>query len=246
MGGYIMQLQDFSVNDGEGIRTIIFMAGCPLRCAWCSNPEGQTLRNPMTLWAEAGKIIEHIRHQAIFYRSSGGGVTFSGGEATAQPDFLAELAGELYDEGFDLAIETCGFFSFDRLRPTLLKMGRIFMDLKCLDSAKHRAFTGVDNGLILKNLAKTAALGVPMTIRIPTILGVNAADEDMAAAFDFIAGSCRGASLELLPYHRYGEAKYAQLGLRAPGSELGTPSPEQLERWLGMARERGIETVSFK
>ena len=234
MGGYIMQLQDFSVNDGEGIRTIIFMAGCPLRCAWCSNPEGQTLRNPMTRWAEAGEIIEHIRHQAIFYRSSGGGVTFSGGEATAQPDFLAELAGELYDEGFDLAIETCGFFSFDRLRPTLLKMGRIFMDLKCLDSAKHRAFTGVDNGLILKNLAKTAALGV------------NAADEDMAAAFDFIAGSCRGASLELLPYHRYGEAKYAQLGLRAPGSEFGTPSPEQLERWLGMARERGIETVSFK
>ena len=234
-----MQLQDFSVNDGEGIRTIIFMAGCPLRCAWCSNPEGQTLRNPMTRWAEAGEIIEHIRHQAIFYRSSGG-------EATAQPDFLAELAGELYDEGFDLAIETCGFFSFDRLRPTLLKMGRIFMDLKCLDSAKHRAFTGVDNGLILKNLSRTAALGVPMTIRIPTILGVNAADEDMAAAFDFVAGSCRGASLELLPYHRYGEAKYAQLGLRAPGSELGTPSPEQLERWLGMARERGIETVSFK
>ena len=97
MGGYIMQLQDFSVNDGEGIRTIIFMAGCPLRCAWCSNPEGQTLRNPMTRWEEAGEIIEHIRHQAIFYRSSGGGVTFSGGEATAQPDFLAELAGELYD-----------------------------------------------------------------------------------------------------------------------------------------------------
>ena len=246
MGGYIMQLQDFSVNDGEGIRTIVFMAGCPLRCAWCSNPEGQTLRNPMTRWAEAGEIIGHIRHQEIFYRSSGGGVTFSGGEATAQPDFLAELVNELYDEGFSLAIETCGFFDFERIRPLLMKMERIFMDLKCLDAGRHRAFTGADNGLILENLSRTAALGVPMTIRIPTILGVNAADDDMAAAFDFIAGSCRGASLELLPYHRYGEAKYAQLGLEAPGSEFGTPAPEQIERWLGMARERGIETVSFK
>ena len=83
-------------------------------------------------------------------------------------------------------------------------------------------------------------------------LGVRAAVRDRARVklkvehLKVPAGSCRGASLELLPYHRYGEAKYAQLGLRAPGSEFGTPSPEQLERWLGMARERGIETVSFK
>ena len=76
MGGYIMQLQHFSVNDGEGIRTIVFMAGCPLRCAWCSNPEGQTLRNPMTHWVETEEILRELRHQAIFYRQSGGGVTF--------------------------------------------------------------------------------------------------------------------------------------------------------------------------
>ena len=85
MGGYIMQLQNYSVNDGEGIRTNVFLAGCPLRCLWCSNPEGQTIRNPMTRYMETEEIIEQVKKQMIFYRNSGGGVTFSGGEATEYP-----------------------------------------------------------------------------------------------------------------------------------------------------------------
>ncbi len=82
MGGYIMQIQNYSVNDGEGIRTTIFLAGCPLRCMWCANPEGQTLRNPMTRYVSTAEILAVVRRQMIFYRKSGGGVTFSGGEAT--------------------------------------------------------------------------------------------------------------------------------------------------------------------
>ena len=97
MGGYIMQLQNYSVNDGEGIRTNVFLAGCPLRCLWCSNPEGQTIRNPMTRYMETEEIIEQVKKQMIFYRNSGGGVTFSGGEATVQAEFLRELAGAFYD-----------------------------------------------------------------------------------------------------------------------------------------------------
>lgn len=76
MGGYLMQLQNFSVNDGEGIRTIVFLAGCPLRCPWCANPEGQTLQNPLTRWAETEEVLREIRRQSVFYRFSGGGVTF--------------------------------------------------------------------------------------------------------------------------------------------------------------------------
>ena len=133
MGGYITQIQHCSVNDGEGIRTLIFLAGCPLRCAWCANPEGQTRENPMTRWMETEEVLQAVRRQAIFYRFSGGGVTFSGGEATAQGEFFQELTQRLYDEGYDLALETCGVFDFDRMAPTLGKMNQIFMDLK------HRA-----------------------------------------------------------------------------------------------------------
>lgn len=247
MGGYLMQLQNFSVNDGDGIRTTVFMAGCPLRCAWCANPEGQTCRNAMTHWAETEDVLKKLRQQGIFYRYSGGGVTFSGGEATAQPQFLAEMADALYDDGISLALETCGQFDFAALRPVLQKMDLIFMDLKHPDTQPHRRFTGVGNETILENLQNTAALGVPLVVRIPTILGVNGDDATMGKAFEFIRSHCPGAKLELLPYHRYGEAKYAKLGLPKPAADFATPSKAQLAHWGKMAAQTyGLEVVSYK
>ena len=245
MGGYIMQMQNFSVNDGGGIRTIVFLAGCPLRCAWCANPEGQTLQNPMTHWAETEEIIREVNRQSIFYRFSGGGVTFSGGEATAQPEFLRDLTDRFYDAGYDLAIETCGHFDFEALAPTLKKMNLIFMDLKHLDAERHRHFTGTDNGLILENIRKTAELGVPMVVRVPTILGVNGSDGDMSAMFRFLRENAPDAGLELLPYHRYGEEKYRQLGLPLPDAGFDVPTEAQLEHWRAMARDEGLQIVSY-
>lgn len=246
MGGYIMQLQHFSVNDGDGIRTIVFMAGCPLRCAWCANPEGQTRRNAMTHWAETEDILVELRHQAIFFRQSGGGVTFSGGEATAQPDFLREMVDALYDEGFSLAIETCGYFDYAQMAPTLRKMDTIFIDIKHIDPRQHHAFTGVDNALILQNIRRASDEGLPLVVRIPAIVGVNADDETMTRVFDFFEENQIRAKLEFLPYHRYGEAKYEKLGLALPDPRFATPSEEQLAHWTAMAEARGIEVVSYK
>lgn len=246
MGGYIMQIQNFSVNDGEGIRTIVFLAGCPLRCAWCSNPEGQTQNNPLVRWAETQEIVREVRRQSIFSRFSGGGVTFSGGEATAQPDFLQELTNQFCDDGADLAIETCGLFDFGQLALTLRKMNLIFMDLKHIDPALHRRFTGVDNRLILENIRKTAALGVELVVRVPVILGVNGDDRTMARIFDFLRENAPTAGVELLPYHRFGEEKYQRMGLPIPRADFGIPAEEQLERWRQMARERGLRVVSYR
>jgi len=241
-----MQVQHFSVNDGEGIRTNIFLAGCPLRCPWCANPEGQTLRNPMTRWAETEEILQEVRRQAIFYRFSGGGVTFTGGEATAQPEFLAELADTLYDEGYSLALETCGWFDFDRLRPTLEKMDLIFLDLKHPNPEEHRRLTGQDNVLILENIQKTARLGIPLVVRIPVILGVNGTDDVLAKAFGIIRNKAPTASLELLPYHRFGEEKYKELGLPLPDPAFGIPTREQMARWEDQAKAMGIPVVSYR
>ncbi len=246
MGGYIMQVQHFSVNDGEGIRTNVFLAGCPLRCPWCANPEGQTLRNPMTRWAETEEILQEVRRQAIFYRFSGGGVTFTGGEATAQPDFLAELTNTLYDEGYSLALETCGWFDFDRLRPTLEKMDLIFLDLKHPDPEEHRRLTGLDNGRILDNLGKTTRLGIPLVVRIPVILGVNGTDEVLKRSFDLIRDKAPTASLELLPYHKFGEEKHRELGLPLPDPTFGIPTRDQMSRWESMAESMGIRVVSYR
>ena len=244
MGGYIMQTQNFSVNDGEGIRTTIFLAGCPLRCAWCANPEGQTCQNPMTRWAETGDVVREVLHQAVFYRFSGGGVTFSGGEATMQPDFLAELTNRLYDEGISLAIETCGAFDFDRLAPTLSKMDLIFYDFKHPDPEVHKAYTGMDNRLILENLPRTAALGPPLVVRIPVVPGFNGDDGTLQEMFRWLRENVPAASLELLPCHRFGEEKYRQLGRDLPGFPV--PAPEDMARWQAMAEAAGLTVVSYR
>lgn len=246
MGGYIMQIQHFSVNDGEGIRSIVFMAGCPLRCAWCSNPEGQTQQNPYTHWVETKEVVNELRRESVFYRFSGGGVTFSGGEATAQPEFLTDLTNSLYDEGYDLAIESCAQFDFERLQGALKKMNLIFMDLKHPCSERHKFFTGVGNEQIISNIEKTCLLGLPVVVRIPAIVGVNADDVTMEQAFKLLKSRAPSAGVEILAYHRYGEDKYRRLNLPLPDESFAIPTREQMWHWESMAEAMGLQVVSYQ
>lgn len=245
-GGYVMNIQNFSVNDGEGIRTNIFLAGCPLKCQWCSNPEGQTLKNSMTSYMTVDEVAAKIKKQMIFYRNSGGGVTFSGGEATVQEVFLRELTEKFYDMGVSLAIETCGFFEFEKVKDILEKMDMIFCDIKHMDEQKHIAFTGVSNKEILENIRRLALLGPSLIIRIPVIHGVNTDKTNLEDTFSFLRREAPRAKLELLPYHTFGEEKYKELNLTPPSSEFGTPDAKELEAWNEMARRMGIQTVSYK
>lgn len=244
--GYVMSVQRYSVNDGDGIRSTIFLAGCPLRCVWCSNPEGQTRINSMTQRMSVQDVVDQISKDEMFFRFSGGGVTFSGGEATAQPEFLQILTDIFYDRGYDLAVETCGYFDFERMRPVLEKMNRVFIDLKLLDSEKHLRYTGADNHLILENMIRIAESEIPAVVRIPVINGVNGSDDEMKKAFLFIREKAEKVQLELLPYHRYGEAKYLKLKRPLPPAEFSIPSDEQMRHLKKLAEEIGIRVVSFR
>lgn len=244
--GNVFQIQNYSVNDGDGIRTTVFLAGCPLRCDWCANPEGQDTENPMVCRMTTDEVFREILRQEIFYRFSGGGVTFSGGEATAQPDFLRELTDMLYDEGISVNLETCGYFDFDTLRPVLVKMDRIFMDLKHTNTVLHKKYTGTDNEKILENIRKTAELGVPMVVRIPLIVGFNADDASMEASFRFLRDNAPGAQLELLPFHTLGEEKYRKLGRHYAVESFSVPSQDRIDECTRMAEEYGIQVVSYR
>ena len=223
--GRILQLQNYSVNDGEGIRTIVFFAGCPLRCLWCANPEGYTGQNQIMYLQSrcihcgrctrvcpvrvgmnlndpservkcngcgqcvdvclekarkntvtemtVDEILNKLETQMLFFHNSGGGVTYSGGECTAQPEFLADLVNQVYDMGLNQAMETSGHFDLKRLKPTLDKIDLLFMDIKLIDSEKHAAFTGIDNRRILNNIAALGKERKGIVVRVPTIMGIN-------------------------------------------------------------------------
>jgi pyruvate formate lyase activating enzyme len=296
--GYFMEPQNFSVNDGNGIRTVIFFAGCPLRCKWCSNPESHTSCKKVAHYektcAKCGKcaevcpqgvginlnttleqekckacgtcikicptksrknliynysseeILKIIEKQKIFYRHSGGGVTFSGGEATMQIDMLRELVYKLYDSAVDLAIETSGYFDFEKVKDILEKMNLIFIDIKHMDDGKHKFYTGVSNENILKNICRLNELKVSVVVRIPVIEGVNSDIENIRETAKFVKENIDVPRLELLPYHSYGDSKYETLGLEKPSRQFKTPSKKYMKELCDIIESEGVQVVSYK
>lgn len=296
--GYFMEPQNFSVNDGNGIRTIIFFAGCPLKCKWCSNPESHTnykkvahyektcikcgrcvqvcpqgvginlntqaeqkkcracgscvkacptnSRKNLIYNYSSEELLKIIEKQKIFYRHSGGGVTFSGGEATMQVDMLRELAYKLYDSAIDLAIETSGYFNFEQVKDILKKMNLIFVDIKHMDDSKHKLYTGVSNESILKNICRLNELEVPVVVRIPVIEGVNADIENIRETAKFVKNNIDNPKIELLPYHSFGDSKYEALGLEKPSREYKAPSKKYMEELYDIIESQGVNVVSYK
>ncbi|MBN2898236.1 MAG: radical SAM protein [Clostridia bacterium] len=246
--GYFMQPQHLSVNDGQGIRTLIFLAGCPLRCKWCANPEGFTAteKKDLVYKMSVEEILSEIDKQRIFYRQSGGGVTFSGGEATVQDDMLRTLSKILYDEGLHLSIETSGYFDFEQVRDILEMMDTIFMDIKLMDSEWHRLFTGQGNELILENVKKVAALGKELIIRVPVIEGVNASEWEMLEIIRYVKEHVPSPKMEFLPYHTFGNYKYEKLDLSIDDYDFKTPSQEYMLLFKNKAISEGVSLVSYR
>jgi pyruvate formate lyase activating enzyme len=223
--GCIFEIQRWSTDDGPGIRSTIFFRGCPLRCAWCCNPEAWA-RSGAPMSAEA--ILAAVERDRVFYRRSGGGVSFSGGEATGQPELLAHLAERLHGSGIHLTLETCGHFPWAPLEATLARMDLVYFDLKHMDSAAHARLTGQPNGLILANAARLAERGIPMILRLPLIPGRNDDPGNLAATGAFAAAL--GAPVELMPYHTLGVGKFRDLGLAYGLDGLAPPSAQALEQ----------------
>ena len=274
--GYVMNIQPFSVNDGDGIRTTVFLAGCPLRCSWCSNPEGMTMEEKvnaktgesMVSLMDADEVLAKVQKHRLFYAYSGGGITFSGGEPTMQTEFLDYLSAEIYDRGYSMAIETSGMFDWDRVAHILGRMDLIFMDLKMMDDVKHLEYTGVSNKQILENIARIKSLsddaedvsrsdgamdggfftsqGPEVVIRIPVVGGVNDDEDNIRSSAAYVNEHVPGARMELLPYHNFGTIKYKALGLPYEHPEFRTPGRAEMERLRQIVREEGVEIADFR
>jgi pyruvate formate lyase activating enzyme len=264
--GIVFDIQSYSLDDGPGLRTSVFLKGCPLRCRWCCNPESQkvqpelvmleanclacgvctevcdskarTLTGGRLLWdrtlctscgecarvcpaqamtwsgrrASAGSIIQEVLRDAPFW-DNGGGLTLTGGEATLQPLFAEALLRLAKAERLNTAIETTANAPWETLEILFPYLDLWLVDLKHMDSGKHRKWTGLGNELILSNLRKLAAAKANMRVRIPLIPTANLMEENLCASAEFTLGlGASVQSIDLLPYHRLGRAKYQATG----------------------------------
>ncbi len=292
--GLIFDLKRFSVHDGPGIRSTVFLKGCPFLCPWCHNPESRAAEAMLLFRAElclgCGKCVEACPEEAIrlaagksltdesgcrlrgecvaacptnaremlgrsvdtaellaelerdrvFYEESGGGVTFSGGEPLAQPEFLIEALELCGQADLHRAVDTTGHAEPELFAAVAERAELILFDLKLMDEQRHRRFTGSSNRQLLSNLDTLESMGRSLEVRVPVIPGVNDDAENMRATAARLSGMLNLSGVTLLPFHAGSRDKHARFGMdwNLPGDMKA--SPERLETLATILREAGL------
>ena len=243
--GIVFDIQRGALHDGPGVRTAVFLKGCPLHCAWCHNPESQAFA-PETgssgrIYGRAttvSEVMAVVRRDCRYYSASGGGLTVSGGEPTAQYAFCAALLGAAKAEGIHTCLDTCGALDWPRLDALRASVDVFLFDFKATDPARHLALTGIAPDLPLANLSLLLAAGASVRLRCPLIPGVNDDFGHLAA----IAALARGfpqLAIDVMPYHDTGMGKYDDLGRPRPALGTHVPDPAETAAWLDSLRRNG-------
>lgn len=230
MDGRIHSFESFGTVDGPGIRFVVFMQGCPMRCLYCHNPDTWT--------ANGGKVYsaQEVAAEALKYKSyftGGGGVTVSGGEPMLQQEFVCELFTILKKAGVHTALDTSGAL-FSRERPESLDKllsvtDLVLLDIKHIDGGGHKKLTGRTNENVLGFAKYLSEIGKPMWIRHVLVPGITDDDEQLKRLAKFISTLKTVGRVEILPYHDMGEVKYEKLGLSYPLKGVKPPSKERVE-----------------
>ncbi|MEX2783807.1 glycyl-radical enzyme activating protein [Streptococcus sp. H49] len=249
--GIVFNIQHFSIHDGPGIRTTVFLKGCPLRCPWCSNPESQKhqpepildaeTKLPTTIGEErtVDEIIEEVLKDQDFYEESGGGLTLSGGEIFAQYEFARAILKRAKALGIHTAIETTAFAKHEQFVDLISYVDFIYTDLKHYNTIRHAKVTGVRNELIIKNIHYAFEQGKTIVLRIPVIPHFNDSLED-AKAFAQLFNTLDIREVQLLPFHQFGENKYALLKRSYDMAGVPALHPEDLIDYQNVFLEHNI------
>ena len=250
--GVVFNIQRFSLHDGPGIRTVVFLKGCPLLCPWCANPESINPGVEEFLDPDTGEVtpagrtrtieelLETCEADRVFFEESGGGVTLSGGEAMMQHAFAIEMLRRLQEVGIHTAMESTGHVAAPVFERALEHLDHLLMDVKYHDRQEHKRWTGGYNDLPLRNLSRAVSRGIDICVRIPVIPGVNNTLQD-ARAFAALLRRLRVEQVQLLPFHQFGERKYALLGRPYRMAGVAALHQEDLLDYRDLMRAEGVE-----
>ena len=250
--GVVFNIQRFSLHDGPGIRTVVFLKGCPLLCPWCANPESINPGVEEFLDPDTGEVtpagrtrtikelLETCEADRVFFEESGGGVTLSGGEAMMQHAFAIEMLRRLQEVGIHTAMESTGHVAAPVFERALEHLDYLLMDVKHHDRQEHKRWTGGYNDLPLRNLSRAVSRGIDICVRIPVIPGVNDTLQD-ARAFAALLRRLRVEQVQLLPFHQFGERKYALLGRPYRMAGVAALHQEDLLDYRDLMRAEGVE-----
>ncbi|MGT2924769.1 glycyl-radical enzyme activating protein [Streptococcus caviae] len=250
--GIIFNIQHFSIHDGPGIRTTVFLKGCPLRCPWCSNPESQkhepeemmdaSTKQSIIMGEEktVDEIMAEVLKDIDFYEESGGGLTLSGGEIFAQSDFAKAILQRAKSEGLHTAIETTAFAPHETFAELIQYADFIYTDLKHYSTLRHRKVTGVNNSLIIKNITYAFTHNKIIVLRIPVIPDFNNSLED-AEQFAALFKDMRVNKVQLLPFHQFGQNKYQLLYRSYAMADYAALHPEDLYDYQAVFLKHGID-----
>jgi pyruvate formate lyase activating enzyme len=305
----VFNIQRFSLHDGPGIRTTVFLKGCSMRCFWCHNPEGQDPRSELRYYPDrciacgqcviacpnnaheltdgvhiflrercdvtgscvetcysgalqleghrmtVDQVMEEVLRDTMFYETSRGGVTLSGGEPALSRDFARDILQQCKNNGLHTAIETCGECPWTSLEALLPVTDLFMMDIKQMALDRHRGATGQSNDRILTNARQLALTEKPIVFRTPVIPTVNDSEEAIGEIARFVgelialrrtngraSEVTRGIRYELLAFHNLASDKYRSLNREYKASALRPPANEKMSLLLNVARRHGIET----
>ena len=241
MKGYVHSLQSLGTVDGPGVRSVIFLSGCPLRCVYCHNPDTWECQEKQL--TDANELAERLLSFYSFIKK--GGVTFSGGECLLYPNFVADLAEKCHAEGIGTAVESSFCVPWKHIESVLPFIDTFFVDCKIADPQKHEKYTGKDNRMILKNIRKLCQTGKQIILRIPIIPHVNDTDEDMTQFGKIIAEFGQAIqSIELLKYNYLAKSKYDLVGEKYTAFAQESQTDEEMSRYAQMLSERtGLPVV---